>query len=529
MASSMFLHQTPALKTSPRRYFLIARLVLLLLLLAGCERGRATPKSPEGTFPVDPVFQDFYKERGGRNILGPAISPVFTDQEKIYQYTIAGLMMYDRAAPEGQRVSLAPLGREMNVYELPSGSDPQPGERFEAGYKIFDKFVPLYEQLGGAAVVGKPLTETHKNEAKQRYEQYFENAGFYWLEGDRENAVHLLAYGAWMCRQHCQTGQTGSGRIDLPYSSLQPFVEKAALLGLDFSGNALSPPVNQGGQVNQIYQNVVFTADAQNPADVRLFALPEAVGIDREEARAPSPAPDMEFYAVNGTLGYNVPTAFVDYVQAHGGFEFIGEPINHVSRPDPQTIQQCFVSLCLQGVIDDGGEVAVHVLPLGLEYFRPENPTPIPTLIKVTIQVGEETPMISPLQEQEIWAVVMSAQVPVPNIEPELTVTLPDGSEQIYRMPATDEKGESRQVLPPLNAQNGTLVPYVVCVRVENQQEFCVLDSYLIWSAPTIEITPTLPPGTLSYLPFIIKNAPVYFPALIDQFVTYLPFIKNQD
>ncbi len=102
--------------------------------------------------------------------------------------------------------------------------------------------------------------------------------------------------------------------------------------------------------------------------------------------------------------------------------------------------------------------------------------------------------MISSEQDQEIWAVLLSEGAPVPNVELDLTLTLPDGSEQNYRMPATDEDGESRQTIPPIEAENGMLIPYQVCVTIENGQSICVVDSYLIWSIATPQITPTLPP-----------------------------------
>lgn len=524
----MYLCSRPASKTNSVRSYLVAFLAFILLLSSGCTEGRATPEPPKGTFPVDPVFQDFYKARGGRNTLGPAISPVFNKDNKIYQYTVASLLVYDRAAPEGERVSFSPLGRDMAIYELPSEDAPKPGERYQSGYKIFDKFVPLYDRIGGAAVTGEPMTGVYRNTVRDRYEQYFENLGFYWLEGDRDNAVHLLAYGAWKCGIYCLDQPQGSGRIVLPHSNVLSFVRKAAELGLDFTGEALSAPIIQAGQIRQVYQNIVFMADQRNQSDVKLFALPEAVGRVREEPRPPSPAPDMEFYDVQDNLGYNIPKSFTEFIQTHGGFSFVGEPINHVYRPDDQTMQQCFVSLCLQGKIDEKGEVTVSVMPLGSEYLYPENPTPVPPLADLTIQVGETYPMISPEQEQEIWAVVLSAGVPVPNIEPELTLTMPDGTEQIYRLAATDENGETRQIIPAMNAENGTLVPYVICVQVENQQRFCVMDSYLIWAVPTIQITPTLPPSTTSYLPFLFKNASLYVPAFLNRFITYLPFLSKE-
>jgi hypothetical protein len=65
-------------------------------------------------------------------------------------------------------------------------------------------------------------------------------------------------------------------------------------------------------------------------------------------------------------------------------------------------------------------------------------------------------------------------------------------------------------------------------VQVQNQQGFCVGNSYLIFSGPTRRITPTAPPEYYYYLPFVIKNATMYVPAFLDRFITYLPFLSNQ-
>ncbi len=360
----------PANQTNSIRSCLVVFLAIAILLSSGCTKGKATPKPPEGTFPVDPLFRDFYEQHGGRNTLGPAISPVINNDNKIYQYTVAGLLVYDRDALEGERVDLFPVGRDMGVIELPSGKAPEPGERYQSGYKIFDKFVPLYDQLGGEAFTGKPLSEAHLNTLKSRYEQYFENLGFYWLEGDRDNAVHLLEYGAWECDRYCPSPTGVSLPKRPPHSYVLSFVTKAAELGLDFTGFAISEPYYQAGQIRQIYENIVFTADQQDQSDVGLVALPnkiiESAGMHPEAPRPPSPAPDMEFYDVGENLGYNIPKAFAEYIQAHGGFELVGEPVNHVSRPDDQTLRQCFVSICLQGQVNEAGQVAVSVMPLGV-------------------------------------------------------------------------------------------------------------------------------------------------------------------
>jgi len=519
---------TSRIKTS--RLILALCISLAMCLSTACNRGKNTPEPPAGTYKIDPLFLPFYNQLGGQETLGLGISPIFRDGDKIYQYTSAALLMYDSEAPEGQRVSLAPLGRDLGIYEQPVGNVLETGGRLESGYKIFDKFLPLFDQLGGTAVAGQPLTEWHFNPNTNRYEQYFENLGFYWLGGADEDDVHLLSYGAWKCASHCEQVMEATSRVSAPSVSLPAVVRTAAQLGLDFTGFARNIPIIVDGQIHVIYDNVVFLLDQLEPNTVKLLALPEAVGYVREDPAAPSPAPDMDFYPTQENLGYNIPHSFIDYIQRHGGFDFVGQPITYVSRPDPQTLQQCFVGLCLQGRLLESGEVDVRVMPLGVKYSAVDTRPEIPAWNsrELTVQIWESYPMISPGQEQEIGVAVLSGGLPVENVETELTLRMPSGDDQSYLLPATDENGETSMLLPALQAENGTLIPYKACVQIQSQPRFCVVDSFLVWQTDYVQINPLLPPQKTSYLPFIMKNATLYLPAFLNTHITYLPFLRNQ-
>ena len=522
--------QSPSLVKS-RRNRLIYWIILIVFSLAACGKARETPLPPKGTYAIDPLYRAYYHDLGGEAVFGPGISPLFRKEDKFYQYTVGALLMYDSAAEEKSRLRLGPLGRDMGVYELPSGSPQQPGERYVDGYKIFDKFTDLYDRLGGERVVGRPLTEAYRNPGKDRYEQYFENVGFYWIDGDAEDAAHLLAYGAWKCDVYCDYS-AGGPIPELPKGSISlPIKKVAAQLGLDFTGSPRTPPwITDEGQVQQVYGNVVFVINPSDPNHVELFPLPEAVGVVREAPRKPNPMPDMTFIPVEENLGYNVPLAFIEYIRAHGDFGFIGEPITHPSRPDAASIKQCFKNLCLQGSQPPEGKLEVKPLPLGAEYDEQTTEgTPAEGISDITVQAWELYPLISSAQEQEIGVVAMSGGNPLENVLVEMTVTMPNGDDQIYRLAPTDEKGETKLGLAPIEAQNGTLIPYKACLQLVEQQTFCVIDSFLIWQTDLITITPTLPPQKTSYLPFILRNFQLYVPALLDSSLTYLPLIANQN
>ncbi len=512
-----------------RRHRLILLLTILIVVISACNSERVKTPTPEGTYPIDPIFQKFYNQLGGKSVLGHAISPVFTEQGKIYQYVVAGLFMYD---PADRSTRLAPIGRDLGIRENPQSQAVEQGGRYIDGYRIFDKFLPMFDRLGGESVVGKPLTEAHFNAERNRYEQYFENLGFYWLEGDKEDNVYLLAYGDWECKDRCPNIPDPNAVISWSTRIPAVFGNVIERNGLDFTGYILSSPyINQDGVVEQIYENLVMLADPKGMENAYLLNLPERVGKLREAPGAPSPVPGMRFFAIQENLGYNVPLAFDEYIQIHGGYNFIGQPITHVSRPDIKTIEQCFTNLCLQGELNPSGAMEVRPLALGIKYrdiFKPlESSSGLGKNMEVTMQLWESYPLISPDQEQEIGVVVFSGGEPVPEVSAELTVRMPDGEEQMYRLPPTDQQGETRLRLDPLQAENGTLVPYRACIQLQSQQKFCVMDSYLIWQTGKEEIRTILPPGKTSYLPFVIKNFHMYVPAFVSRYLTYMPFIGN--
>jgi hypothetical protein len=515
-----------------RPAIILLSISLLISLVSACSitGGNPTP-TPQGIYSIDPLFQKLYGHLGGADILGPAISPIFEDKGRIYQYVDAGLLMYDPNLPRSQRPDLAPLGRDMGVYELPAGKTVTTQGTYADGHLIYDKFVPLYEKLGGEDTVGKALTEVHRNTEKNRYEQYFENLGFYWVEGDSPDNVHLLSYGAWKCDQSCRHSPPENSRINLPIRTAAPFVSEVAREGLDFTGYALTEPyLAPDGLLEQIYENVVLTLDPATPQEVRLLDLPEKVGITRDELVPQSLDGDMYFYPIQDGLGYNIPSYFMEYIQQHGGMDYIGAPITQLIQQSDQTTRQCFVNMCLEAAPDASGKLIVRPVSLGLKYrdlyFKPEQLNLNPDqAVDITMQIWEDYPIVPPIQEQTIGVVVYGDNVPIAGVEPDLELTLPDGSLKTYVMPPTGIDGQSQVKVEPLNARNGTLVPYKICVGTRAGHKFCVIDSYLIWMTEYVTVTPLAPTQFKGYLPFILKNASVYVPAVIESMITYLPLV----
>ncbi len=507
--------------------FILVSTILLLTLSTACGSvNNQNQNLIEGTYPVDPLFRKFYGQVGGRETIGPAITPIFEKDSIFYQYTIGALMMYDPQNSPDQPYRLAPLGLDLGIYEAPIPKPDQINGMYIDGHVINERFLPLYERMGGGSVVGKPLTEVYKNENKNRWEQYFENVGFYWIEGDSTGSVYLLAYGDWKCDRYCRASAPENSSIQLPALYAEPFVKAVSRLGLGFTGLALTPPyLAPEGQLEQVYENVVLVIHPSQPEIVRLLAIPERIGIERDILMPSLRNPDMYFYPFESELGYNIPAVFMDYIQAHGGIDFVGKPFTQMMQLDDGTLQQCFVNLCLQGQQGLNGAIMVSPLSLGEKYrdiFYDDQSIVYDdeASLDLTIQIWEGFPMVSPDQKQEIGVVIYGNGRPVSGLEPVLELSLPRGVHESLVLPPTDEAGETHIILEPLNADNGTLIPYKVCVSTLNEQMFCVMDSYLIWEADYITVNPEIPDGYLSYLPFVLKNYKVYIPAV---FKIYLP------
>src|SRR3990170_2189481 len=176
---------------SPAKKSILAVLLPLMIVMGGCDRFRTRTadqkeiSSPidsiRDTFPVDPMFIEFFYFLGGEELLGPAITPLLESGNLRTQYFESSLLVYDPQSPQGETFRLESLGLMFGVAEP---AIPKPN-RLDAvyinGHVIYEKFLPLYRKLGGARFVGRPLTEVRYNLENRRIEQYFENLGFYIL------------------------------------------------------------------------------------------------------------------------------------------------------------------------------------------------------------------------------------------------------------------------------------------------------------------------------------------------------------
>jgi len=485
----------------------IASLTILILLIfvAACNPVKTkTPTGSDNTYPVDTVFTKYYSHLGGEDVLGPAITPVFQNGAVIYQYTVAALMRYDPYAPANQHFQLAPLGLDLGVQELPVPQPTSGDVRYVDGHIIYKDFVPLFDRLGGVSVVGRPLTEVRFNTEKQRYEQFFENLGFYRLD-DPASVVRLLAFGSWKCDNKCDFSTPPSSVIALATQVAAPFKLAISDLGTNFTGLTLTPPyLASDGNLEQVFDNVVMYANPEHPDHYSFRPIPEELGITVEPLSTQSPNPSYVFYPVQDDQGYNVLKDFMSYINSHGGVEISGPPISQIKTLPGDGFRQCFKNICLDGIRDATGKVVVHMVPLGYNYRDLYYKPSVEKLNKglpseISLQIWENSAMLNPTQKQEIGVLVHSGNDPLANAAPVLTITLPDNTEATFDMPLTGQDGESRIKVPPVNAENGTLIPYQVCITSFEGQKFCVRDSYLIWNTSALETNQNW------YLPMIYR------------------------
>jgi hypothetical protein len=520
--------------------FLSTGVVLVVLLLTGLNTGcSGTEKTTEIHiyYEIDPLFREIYLFLGGPEVLGLAISPAKGFGNITAQYMETCKMVYDPDAPLIQRFYLASLGKDLGFFEPAVPTPSEPDVVYVDGHSIFSDFLPLYEKLG-ARMVGKPLTEGYHNLIRNRYEQHFENVGFFRMDGSPD--VHLLAYGVMACGEDCTSSNPGNATIDINNYIDPTFQEFVNNQGADFTGYALSDAyVNEEGTWEQILENVVLAAEsADSPQSVRLQPLAEKLSLKSSPPGLKSNNPDMYFYPTQGDLGYEIPSYFFDYLNRHGGLAFTGLPIAQVSSLGDKMKHQCFTNLCLayDPVSNEGGRVRPE--PLGYAYkylyyketFQP-TPTPEPAVLDgwptpqgqpvlsdpvspdqpvedlppeqmqppiepaageapgaeertVTFRSWESFPVLGSGRIQEVGIEAKSNGQPMGGLPLELTVTMPDGNQLFYIMPETNANGKSTLSLPPFDAPNGTIVPYLVCVRLENRQKICLEKSFIIWSLP---------------------------------------------
>jgi hypothetical protein len=462
--------------------------LLIILGLGSCSTS-ATNLSI-GTYPVDPAFSDFYRQFGGENSLGPAISPSFTKEGLTYQYIVSGLMAYDPNQIPLKRFHFSPIASvEWHIDGLVEPAPRDPGIPYVNGHQIWEEILSFYNQYG-AAIIGLPVSGVTANDAKQRYEQYFEGVGFYRNYPDPPGQVHLMPYGIWMCGNNCQYHVSDSTPPTASYSrdygaTEQLFLQASERLGYGFTGEPLAPPnLGSDGNYEMVFENVVMFLDPASANQIKLRPLPALLGIQADAPRPVIQADWLSFYQTEQGMGFNVPNIFSGYINEHGGFDVSGIPITEFRNLSDGGYSQCFINLCLEYHPSAPKMLQIRPHILGTEYLSlGTNDAASSTSFSQALQINawEDYPLIPSGQRQGINIEAKQNNVPMRGIEFSLVVKQPNGITKTYTLAPTDEDGSTHMDLDPINGPNGAIVQYEVCVIGAVSPQVCFTRSYTIW------------------------------------------------
>jgi hypothetical protein len=464
--------------------------LLFILALQGCT---SPTDSLRGIYEIDPTFNDFYRELGGEETLGPAISPKFEDTGTTYQYVVSGLMAYDPNRVPLKRFHFSPVAS--SEWHVSGQVEPPPtevGTYYVNGHKIWDEVLPFYEQYG-VDILGNPLTGVEVNNPKQRYEQYFDGVGFYRNYTDPPGVVHMMPYGDWMCGDNCSYTGSDSSIPEPAYvrdysATEQVFLDASESLGYGYTGEPLTPP-SKGldGNYEMVFENAVLYIDPAAGSQVRLRPIPSWLGIQPDQPVEEVQAAGLSFFPVQDGLGYNVPTLFFDYLNTHAGLEISGSPITEYRELDDGGYSQCFTNLCLEYHPDAPVELQVRPHSLGVDFLTSaaEPATPGPTFTEaLQFNAWEEYPLIPSGGQQVIHVEATQNNTPVSDVQVSVLVKQPDGLTKTYSLEPTGADGRSSVELDPINGPNGAIVPYEVCVIGDVSPQVCFSKSYTIWEQP---------------------------------------------
>ncbi len=463
-----------------------------LLGLSACS-GIAfdTPSpTPQGQVPVSSDLRDFYQSLGGEKELGPAISAPFNRGGVLCQFTTNVLMCYNSSAQsEADRSYLAPIGEMLDTQRLMANQTSTPS--------VYEGFAEFYhKKFFGLRYVGKPLTGVRYNPQNHRLEQYFEKMGFYVLLDDPQPTVHLLAYGIYACGTQC--AHVGASENAIGWNKGIEVLNPGSVARIGdytlFGSPLTNPYIAPDGNLEQVLEKVVVYVPKDNLATVRLRTLAVVLNLPYSDP-APQkfgPKENMVFYAVKDDLGYHVPVLFDHFIASHGGLEISGKPLSepYLIESDGQTIaRQCFDKYCLDFYSDLAPDQQVKLVSLGQAYIEKQKRVDQEIFSfnrkMVDLTAAEVKPQISNQESQVIQIVLLTSKgrMPISDIESFVMLGMPNGEKVSYNLPPTDQNGLARVTIPPLsNAENGVIIPYIVCLNVPAQEQICANESFFVWN-----------------------------------------------
>lgn len=496
-------------KRSSKKWVLIILFILIGIVLAACGGGKSDPPSlPKGTYPVDVVFQDFYNQHGGVDLFGYAISTAYTTvQGEKGQYFETVLMLYNSNTGA---IYFGSIGKDLNLGELPvsAWAGPTAGGIYVGSNFIHPAFASLYLTLG-PDLVGAPLTDPTINISQNRIEQHFENLGMYLNLEDPAPKASLLFYGRLHCLACNYQNPLTQDAVVKPLLINAAITQQLKELGVNASllGNPVEGPVDRyDGAQDYIYEYLVLQ---ETDGILKVQDVPVQLGLSEGRLYYPVNDSNFVFIEILDGGGHNVFHLFDDFIRAHGGYQVSGNPISSLTRLDAATnvLRQCFENYCLDFVPDAPGQ-SVRPVPLGKiffekfseEYRQPKfgvesggqgagDGTAPPRIVErnlspFTLIAGETHPNVDSQTTQVLFFWVKLQQTPQPGMELELTISYPDGHDEVVTLEPTDENGYTSYTLAPIPGENGNLVRYEACLNYGDLPPVCVEQVFMIWGNP---------------------------------------------
>ena len=394
-------------------------------------------------------------------------------------------------AQKANRYQLDALGMDLQVWDDPQFPPPPNSGSKDLGgnYILFDEFAPLYERLYGALYVGAPLTNVRVNHETQRYEQFFENVGFYRNFNDPVGQVHLIPYGSYFCGPDCSQKLDEYWLIVRSAKLNQPFeLSLQRLRWEDFGSPLAQPRLAADGMLEQIYDNAVIYAPMSDLTDIHLRPLLLWIGnVAVQPPVEKNPHEQLVFYETENGLGFNVPTFFDNFIAAYGGRDLSGRPITELFPiEEGQKYCQCFENYCLDYDPNADELHRVTMKDFGRQYLLSTEPDMLArryfSTDTVAIQLSETLPQVGRGEQQQLIIQVHDRKSgeAMALVSGEVTLRVPDQTPTTLQMPLTDANGQSTVTLQPiLGLSNMNMIEYQVCLFLPDNPQVCSVDSFV--------------------------------------------------
>lgn len=482
---------------SKGKLFLTLAIAFFSGVFNACDAATDTRVYSSSWIAVDPLFEKFYRDLGGEEVVGRIIFPRFEVDGLQYQYTEKVLMMFDPQASKVNAFHLANLASLLRIGEPPE-APPEELEKvvYLEGFVVWKEALPLYNRMGGIAVVGAPVTRLSYNPAEHRFEQYFEGAAYFREESTPDGPVRLLEMGVWGCVEACPDYVKGSVPrrwIDPPSDEVLRRVDEymnitAYRLGIENTGYPLTATtINpQDGSFEKVFENMVLVADVNNLAHPYPRKISDSVGINPEP---PQPMiPGVPFFPKEGDLGYSVMPEIDEHIHLHGGYEVFGMPIGNEYARSHTVTRQCFENLCLDKDKTAPTALRIRPAPLGHIYMQLFYRLPDAiTFANIAIETWTGYPVLPPNLEQTVSAIVFENDLPVSSVDLEILWLPPDSPPEAgwlsQYMGKTDENGLASANLGYF-PHPGDVIVYKVCILGLLDEEYCQQGGFVTWGNP---------------------------------------------